>query len=60
MLHIDRLQGGEHALPHRVLDEMLFHACASRVPRNTMMARAGHRANQPRGHSSRQNFVPRP
>jgi len=53
-----RLQGGEHALPHRVLNEMLFHARASIVPRNTMMARVGHGANQPRGHLPRQNFVP--
>jgi len=39
---------------------MLFHARASIVPRNTMMARVGHGANQPRGHLPRQNFVPRP
>jgi hypothetical protein len=39
---------------------MLFHARASIVLRNTMIARAGHGANQPRGHLNRQNFVPRP
>ena len=55
-----RLQSTEHALPHRVFDEMLFHACASRVPRSTMMTQAGHGANQPGGHLPRQNFVPRP
>ena len=55
-----RLQGGEHALPHRVLNEMLFHARASIVPRNTMLARVGHGANQPCDQLPRQNFVPRP
>ncbi len=55
-----RPQGGQHALPHRVLDETLPHVLASMMPRNTMTARAGHGANQPRGYLTRQNFVPGP
>jgi len=55
-----RLQGGEHALSHRILNEMLLHALASMMLCNTMMARAGHGANQPRGRLSHQNFVLRP
>ena len=45
---------------HRILNETLPHALASMMPCNIMMARAGHGANQPRGHLPRQNFVPGP
>lgn len=42
-----RAQGGEYALPHSVSAEMLFHALAYIMLRNTMMAGAGHGANPP-------------
>ena len=55
-----RLQDGQHALPHHVLDEMFSHVLASMRPCNAMTARAGgHGANQPRGHLPQQNLVPR-
>ena len=39
-----------HALPQPVPNKMLVHAQISTMPRNTMMARAGHGAKPPQGH----------
>ena len=55
-----RLQSDEHGSPHRVLNKMLFHAHASIVPRNTMMARVGPRDKPVQEPIPRQNFAPRP
>ena len=47
-------------VPNAVMDDMLGHAAVSIMPRNTIMAQAGHGANPPRVHLHHKNSVPRP